>query len=233
MQYDNLVPAVFHDRPNRFIANIEIGGSLQAAHVKNTGRCREILMPGAGIWVRKNCDPHRKTRYDVIAAQKGGRIINIDASAPNTAVREWLPHSGLFRSISLIRPETVFGSSRFDFYIEGDGRKMFMEVKGATLEEQGVVRFPDAPTERGLKHVRELEACLAQGFEACVLFVIQMKGVAYFEPNRATHPAFADALYFARRAGVQILARDCDVTPDSMFIADAVPVRLPAPSEPI
>lgn len=233
MQYDNLVPAVFHDRPNRFIATIEIDGLLQAAHVKNTGRCREILTPGAGIWVRKNCDPHRKTRYDVIAAQKGGRIINIDASAPNAAVREWLPGSGLFQNISLLRPETTFGSSRFDFYIEGDGRKMFMEVKGATLEDQGVVRFPDAPTERGLKHVRELEACLEQGFEACVLFVIQMKGVTHFEPNRTTHPAFADALYYARRAGVQILARDCVVTPGSMVIADAVPVRLPVPSEPI
>ncbi len=231
MQYDNLVPAVFHGRPNRFIANIEIDGLLQIAHVKNTGRCREILTPGARIWVRENSDPHRKTRYDVIAAQKGGRIINIDASAPNAAVKEWLPESGLFRQISLIRPETTFGNSRFDFYIEGDGRKMFMEVKGATLEERGVVRFPDAPTERGLKHIKELETSLASGFEACVLFVIQMKGVEYFEPNRATHEAFADALYQAHRAGVRVLARDCRITPDSLEIADPVPVRLPPPSE--
>ena len=232
MQYDSVIPAVFLDRPNRFIANIEIDGLRRVAHVKNTGRCREILTPGARIWVRENDDPRRKTRFDVITAQKNGRLINIDASAPNAAVKEWLPESGLFRQIALIRPETTFGRSRFDFYIEGDGRKMFMEVKGATLEERNVVRFPDAPTERGLKHIRELEACLERGFEACVLFVIQMKDVDHFEPNRITHKAFGDALYRADCAGVQVLARDCRVTPDSMEIADPVPVRLPAPAEP-
>lgn len=231
MQYDNMIPAIFLDRPNRFIANIEIDGLRQVAHVKNTGRCKEILTPGARVWVRENSDPHRKTRFDVITAQKNERMINIDASAPNAAVKEWLPESGLFRQISLIRPETTFGRSRFDFYIEGDGRRMFMEVKGATLEDRGVVRFPDAPTERGLKHIKELEASLAGGFDACVLFVIQMKNVEYFEPNSATHEAFADALYQAHRAGVRILARDCRITPDSMEIADPVPVRLPAPSE--
>ncbi len=232
MQYDHMVPAVFLDRPNRFIAHIEIDGLLQVAHVKNTGRCREILTPGARIWVRENDDPRRKTRFDVISARKGERIINIDASAPNAAVMEWLPSSGLFREISLIRPETTFGRSRFDFYIEGDGRKMFMEVKGATLEDRGAVRFPDAPTERGLKHIQELEACLESGFEACILFVIQMKGVDYFEPNSAMHRAFADALHRAGRAGVKVIARDCRVTFDSMEIGDAVPVRLPAPAEP-
>lgn len=232
MQYDNIIPAVFLDRPNRFIANIEIDGLRQVAHVKNTGRCREILTPGARIWVRENSDPRRKTRFDVITAQKNERMINIDASAPNAAVKEWLPESGLFRHVSLIRPETTFGRSRLDFYIEADGRKMFMEVKGVTLEDRGVVRFPDAPTERGLKHIKELEASLSSGFEACILFVIQMKGVDYFKPNSATHEAFADALHHAFRAGVQVRAWDCLIMPDSMDIADPVPVWLPAPSEP-
>ncbi len=226
MQYDNLVPAVFHDRPNRFIANIEIGGSLQAAHVKNTGRCREILMPGAGIWVRKNCDPHRKTRYDVIAAQKGGRIINIDASAPNTAVREWLPHSGLFRSISLIRPEIVFGSSRFDFYWEAEERRGFVEVKGVTLEEDGAVLFPDAPTERGVKHVEELIRARSEGCEAALCFILQRESVIGLKPNDRTHPAFGQALRRARAADVTLLAAVCRVTPDSCTVDHTVPVIL-------
>jgi sugar fermentation stimulation protein A len=226
MNYDKIKAAVFIDRPNRFIANIKVDGKPELCHVKNTGRCRELLLPGADIWIQESEDPKRKTRFDLIAVQKGRMLVNVDAAAPNKAVQEWLTAGGLFKSVSLVRPETVFGHSRLDFYVEADGRKFFIEVKGATLEEEGVIRFPDAPTERGLKHIHELVACRSAGYEALIIFVVQMKGDFYFEPNRRMHAAFADALKAAAQAGVGVLAYDCRVTPHSMEIAESMEVRL-------
>ena len=226
MQYERVREAVFLDRPNRFLARVELEGQMEEAHVKNTGRCRELLVPGVRVWLDEKEPGQRKTRFDLIAVEKGGRLINLDSQAPNRAVEEWLPDSGLFDSLDLLRREVTYGSSRFDFYLEGDGRRLFMEVKGVTLEEEGVARFPDAPTERGVKHLRELMACLEEGYEAAVFFLIQMKGVRRFEPNKKTHAAFASALGEARDAGVCILVRDSLVTPDSLRVGQAVPLLL-------
>ena len=224
MTYDRICEGVFCARPNRFIAIVEIEGVPTECHVKNTGRCRELLVNGTKVYLQKSDNPSRKTQYDLIAVKKGERLINMDSQAPNLAVKEFLPK--LFGDTALIRAETVFGSSRFDFYVETADRKIFVEVKGVTLEEEGIARFPDAPTERGIKHLQELCACVKQGYEAYVLFVIQMKSVRYFTPNDVTHPAFGEALREAQRQGVKILARDCVVTASSMRIADEVEVCL-------
>ena len=224
MHYNHIEPAVFIDRPNRFIAHIETESGPQVCHVKNTGRCRELLIPGAKIFVQRCVAPTRKTHYDLISVRKGEKLINIDSAAPNRVFAERVRAGGLFGDISLLRPETRFGSSRFDFYIEADGRRAFVEVKGVTLEENGVVRFPDAPTIRGERHLRELISCVEAGYDAYAVFIIQMKGVSHFEPNRETHPAFGEALRAAERAGVILLATDCRVTETEITAGDPVPI---------
>lgn len=226
MQYQRIEKGRFLSRPNRFIAHVELDGRAEVVHVKNTGRCRELLIPGATVYLEKSDNPARKTQYDLIAVEKGPLLVNMDAQAPNQVFREWAEAGDFEEGLSLLRPETTWGASRFDFYWEGGGRRGFVEVKGVTLEEDGHARFPDAPTERGVKHLNELVRCRADGYEAAVCFVIQMAGMKDFAPNDRTHPAFGDALRQAARAGVRIMARECAVTPDSLTIGAAVPVLL-------
>ncbi len=226
MKYKEVVQGRFLERPNRFVARVELEGRVETVHVKNTGRCRELLLPGAKVYLEKSGKPGRATAYDLVAVEKGSRIVNIDSQAPNRAVQEWLSSGGLFPRMTFLRPETTYRNSRFDFYAEALGEKIFIEVKGVTLEEDGVVRFPDAPSERAVKHMGELVAAKRDGYRALVLFVVQMEGAEYFTPNRSTHPAFAQALEEAAQAGVEILAYDCRVTPDSMDINRPVPVVL-------
>ena len=226
MRYEKMEPAVFLERPNRFVAYVEQAGRREICHVKNTGRCRELLVPGAELYVQRSDNPARKTALDMIAVKKVSQWVNMDSQAPNKAAAEWLRQGGLGCREITIRPEYKYGDSRFDFFLEADGRKAFMEVKGVTLEEDGIARFPDAPTERGVKHIRELIRCLDAGYEAYVFFVIQMKGVRAFEPNDRTHPAFGEALREAAKKGVQILAYDCVVRPDEMSIDQRIEVWL-------
>jgi sugar fermentation stimulation protein A len=207
------------------VAHVELGGQEEVCHVKNTGRCRELLPPGAKVWCQVSDNPKRKTKYDLITVEKGTYLINMDSQAPNRAAEEWLRAGGLGQA-ELIKPEQKFGASRFDFYLERQGRPMYLEVKGVTLEENGICRFPDAPTERGAKHLRELVEAKKQGYDAAVLFVIQMKPVLYLEPNDATDPEFGKALRAAAAAGVEIIAMDCIITEDTMVIADPVTVKL-------
>lgn len=229
MKYERIERAVFLERPNRFIAYALIGGEKETIHVKNTGRCAELLIPGADIYVQKSENPQRKTKWDLIAVEKGERLINMDSQIPNLAVREWIEAGKFLPGVTLIRPETVYGSSRFDLYVEAGERKIFIEVKGVTLEEDGVCRFPDAPSERAVKHLEELMRAAKEGYETYVFFVIQMKGVRYFTPNTDTHPAFAQALRRAAASGVKVLAYDCRVESASIEIADPVEVVLGAP----
>lgn len=226
MIYDNIKPGTFIDRPNRFIANIEIDGQVEVCHVKNTGRCRELLTHRAPVIVQEIDSPKRKTRYDLIAVYKGKRLINVDSSAPNEVLAEWLQKGGLFQNTTLVKREQQFGDSRFDFYVEGDGSRAFIEVKGVTLEDQGVVRFPDAPTQRGVKHLKDLVLCVKEGFQAYVVFIVQMKDVLYLEPNWTTHPAFGEALREAADHGVKVLALDCDVTESSITAGKSVQVSI-------
>ena len=225
MHYSNMVPGIFHARPNRFIAHVEIDGEIQVCHVKNTGRCRELLPPGAKVWCQESTNPNRKTKYDLIAVQKGDRMINMDSQAPNIAAGEWLKSGGL-GNVEQLRAETVHGDSRFDFSFVKDGQQCFLEVKGVTLENDGVCAFPDAPTERGTKHLRGLIQAAREGYGAFVLFVIQMSDVKYLHPNDTTDPAFAAALREAAENGVTVLAMDCGVTPDTMELRLPVLVRL-------
>ena len=228
MQYQNVKKATFLHRPNRFIAQVMLEGAEETVHVKNTGRCRELLVPGATVYLEDCGRPERKTRYDLIAVEKGDRLINMDAQAPNKVFGEWAAAGGFRDGLTLLRPETTWGNSRFDFYWESseNGRKGFVEVKGVTLEEAGAAYFPDAPTERGVKHVEELMACRAAGYEAALFLVVQMEGVAFWSPNDRTHPAFGAAVRAAAAAGVEILCRDCRVTPDSLAMGAPVAVRL-------
>ena len=225
MRYANMMPGVFRKRPNRFIAHVDIEGQEQVVHVKNTGRCRELLVPGAAVWCQRSDNPARKTRYDLIAVKKGSRLINMDSQAPNTAAREWLESGGLGK-IDNLRPETVHGDSRFDFSFTLEGKPCFLEVKGVTLEENGVCAFPNAPTERGAKHLRGLAEAVRQGYGAYVLFVIQMADVKYLRPNDRTDPDFGTALREAAAQGVNILAVACRVSEDTMEISGSVPVHL-------
>lgn len=225
MMYDRMVPGIFRNRPNRFIAHVEIGGEDCIVHVKNTGRCKELLVPGCRVWCQVCDNPDRKTKYDLICVEKGGRLINMDSQAPNAAARQWLLSGGL-GEIKNLRAETVHEDSRFDFSFEKDGRRCFLEVKGCTLEDSGVCAFPDAPTLRGAKHLRGLARAAGEGYGAYVLFVIQMEEVRYLHPNDETDPAFGLALREAARAGVTILALDCSVTPERMEIRQPVPVRM-------
>ena len=225
MHYSNMVSGEFLSRPNRFIAHVRIGGAEQIVHVKNTGRCRELLPAGAQVWCQKSDNPNRKTAYDLITVQKGSRLINMDSQAPNAAAREWLEQGGL-GEISQLRPETFHGDSRFDFSFLKDGKRCFLEVKGVTLENDGVCAFPDAPTQRGAKHLKGLAKAVADGFGGYVLFVVQMADVKYLHPNDATDPAFGAALREAAAAGVHVLAVECDITENSMSISKEVPVIL-------
>ena len=225
MQYHNMVPGIFLARPNRFVAHIEIGGEVQVCHVKNTGRCRELLSVGAEVWCQESSNPNRKTKYDLITVRKGQRLINMDSQAPNAAVKEWLLAGGLGQ-IENLKAEAKQGDSRFDFAFTRDGVPCFLEVKGVTLETDGICAFPDAPTERGAKHLRGLTELAGEGYGAYVLFVIQMADVEYLHPNDATDPNFGKALREAAANGVQVLAVDCDVTPDTMTIRNPVEVRV-------
>ena len=226
MQYGKILPARFLSRPNRFVARVEAEGEELVCHVKNTGRCRELLVPGATVWLEESPNPSRKTKFDLIAVEKGDRLINMDAQAPNQVCGEWAAAGGFREGLTLLRPETTYGSSRFDFYWESSKSRGFVEVKGVTLEEDGVVRFPDAPTLRGVKHLDELVKAREAGYEAAVCFVIQMENVRWFAPNDVTHPEFGQALRRAAQAGVEILAMDCAVTPQSLTMGKSVPIRL-------
>lgn len=225
MRYKEMVRGKFLARPNRFIAHVEINGKTEICHVKNTGRCKELLTPGATVWCEKSQNPTRKTAFDLICVQKGSRLINMDSQAPNTAVKEWLLRGGL-GDIEKLKPESTFGNSRFDFSFVKDGKPCFLEVKGVTLENDGVCAFPDAPTVRGAKHLQELTELVKEGYWAYVLFVIQMEDVKYLHPNDITDPDFGKALRQAAKAGVQILTMDCKVTPKTMILNKQVEIKL-------
>lgn len=226
MKYEIIKQAVFIERLNRFVAKVSLDGKEILCHVKNTGRCREILVEGAKVYLEKSSNSSRKYPYSLVSVYKGDRLINIDSSAPNKAVGEWLEKGGLFENVTFIKPEKTYGKSRFDFYVEYGGKKAFIEVKGVTLEKDGVLMFPDAPTERGSKHLLHLCECVNYGYEAYVIFVIQMNGALYFTPNGETDKAFADNLKFAYEKGVKILAYDCNVNADSMKIKDKVEIKI-------
>ena len=254
MKYNRIVSGTFLQRPNRFIAHVLVNGTEEVCHVKNTGRCHELLVPGCTVFCFVSDNPSRKTKFDLIAVEKktknGTFLVNMDSQAPNAAVKEWLASGkSPFGKLFVIKPECKYGNSRFDFYLEINGnnkstenklcrdenqpapsdcniRKIFLEVKGVTLEDNGIVLFPDAPTERGVKHVQELIHCHANGFETYVLFVVQMEHARYFIPNRKTHPQFADALHEAQKSGVQLLAYTCNVMPDEMTIDKELKIRL-------
>lgn len=220
MRYDNITRGIFFDRPNRFIAHVDIGGNRETVHVKNTGRCKELLIPGCEVWLTAPGTPGRKTKYDLVAVRKStGVLFNIDSQAPNKAVKEWL----LKQDYDLIHPEYAYGDSRIDFYMErtlpdGETKRYLMEVKGCTLEFDGIGYFPDAPTERGVKHIHELIKAKKEGFEAALAYVIQMDGVTEVRPNTDTHPEFGEAIEEAKKAGVEIIFLPCHVEPDSMEI---------------
>lgn len=234
MEYGKILPAVFRARPNRFIARVEVEGRPEICHVKNTGRCRELLLPGVKVWLEESANPARKTRYDLIAVEKirpeGPLLINMDSQAPNRVFGEWAAAGGLGFVPTLLRPETAYGSSRFDFYWEltenGQLRRGFWEVKGVTLEENNVARFPDAPTLRGVKHLEELVTARRAGYGAGVCFIVQMEGMDRVEPNDATHPAFGAALRRAAEAGVEVLALECGVEPGRLTVRRPIPVIL-------
>ncbi len=226
MKYKSIKSGIFISRPNRFIALVEIDGAEQICHVKNTGRCRELLTKGATVILEESDNPQRKTRYDLIAVYKGEKLINMDSQAPNKVMGEWIEKSGFFGTPTLIKPECTYKKSRFDFYVETSGRKIFAEVKGVTLEEDGVVLFPDAPTLRGIKHLTELADAVENGYEAYVFFVIQMKECSYFMPNEKTHPEFASTLKKVGKRGVEVLALCCDVDEDSLSVSEFKEVKL-------
>ena len=208
MKYERIEIGRFIERPNRFIAYVEIAGKKETVHVKNTGRCAELLTPNASVYVQRAENPDRKTQWDLIGVKKGKRMINMDSQIPNKVVEEWIKQGNLFPDAIVIRPEKTYRKSRFDLYVEEGDRKIFVEVKGVTLEENGIVKFPDAPTERGIKHIEELCEATKEGYEAYIFFVIQMKGVRYFTPNMETQPAFGEALKRAKEQGVHVLAYD-------------------------
>jgi sugar fermentation stimulation protein A len=226
MTYANIQKGIFLSRPNRFIAEVEINGVTEICHVKNTGRCKELLVPGAAVYVNYAASPLRSTKYDLVAVEKGELLINMDSYAPNVAFGEYLGQGNFLPHIAVIKAEAKYGASRFDFYIETAATKAFIEVKGVTLEENGIAMFPDAPTQRGIKHLKELAACVANGFDAYVVFVIQMAGITHFTPNYKTHAAFGETLAKVTSAGVKTFAYDCRVRPDSMKINKQIPIKL-------
>lgn len=226
MKYNHIVEGKFISRPNRFVAYVDIDGKTEKVHVKNTGRCRELLTENAIVYLEKSENGQRATAYDLIAVRKGERLVNMDSNAPNKAVGEWLLTKAFFPSLKTVQAEKTYKNSRFDFYVETEEEKIFLEVKGVTLEKENAAYFPDAPSERAVKHVEELAEAKKEGYGAYIVFVIQMEGTDFFSPNRETQPAFAQALEQAERAGVEILAYDCTVTPDTMEIRKPVPVKL-------
>ena len=226
MQYTSTCQGLFLARPNRFIAHVLIDGRETVCHVKNTGRCRELLITGVRVVLSKSDNPARKTEYDIISVYKGDNLINIDSQAPNQVFREWALAGGFLPNLSFLRPETVFGQSRLDFYFEAAGKKGYVEVKGVTLEEDGAALFPDAPTVRGQKHLQELAGLARQGYECFACFVLQMNAACSFAPNQRTDPAFSKALENAYEQGVHILARTCLVTEDTLRMGGPVPVIL-------
>lgn len=225
MQYDNIRRGQFISRPNRFIANILVNGKEEICHVKNTGRCTELLVPGAIIFVREVKNDRRRTKFDLVSVFKGERLVNIDSQIPNNIFREWIESNNYFPGLSLVKPEYKYRNSRLDYYLEAGDRKIMVEIKGVTLEKDGATFFPDAPTERGIKHINDLCHAITEGYEAYLIFIIQMKNVLYFAPNRETHPAFADAVLRSVDMGVQLLALDCDVTADSITVGNYVKVK--------
>ena len=227
MRYEHIIPATFLARPNRFVAEVLLpDGTPAVCHVKNTGRCRELLIPGVRVWLEKSGNPARKTAYDLIAVEKGERLVNMDAQAPNRVFGEWAAESGAFGAVTAVRPEYRYGGSRLDFCLTTDRGLHLVEVKGVTLEDGGHARFPDAPTERGVRHIRELQAAVSGGLDATICFVIQMENILSMRPNDETHPAFGDALREAAAAGVRVMAWECAVTPESLAITRSVPVIL-------
>ena len=228
VRYQNIYKGNFKSRPNRFIAYVEIDGEIEVCHVKNTGRCKELLIPDATVYLEKSANPDRKTAYDLVAVEKGSRLINMDSQIPNRVVEEWIESGGLMGDNPFIKPESKYGDSRFDFYLQSENaeRKAYAEVKGCTLEKDGIAIFPDAPTIRGVKHINELIKCAESGFEAYIIFLIQMKDVKYFMPNYETHLQFGEALKAAQKKGVKILAFDSIVTHDSINLNKPVEIRL-------
>ena len=226
IQYKSMFTGKFLSRPNRFLAHVVIDGKEEICHVKNTGRCRELLQPGAEVWCQHHDDPGRKTAWSLIAVKKGERLVNMDSQIPNKLAAEYVKNGGLGFVPDTVKTEKAYGNSRFDVYYEAGERRGFVEVKGVTLEEDGVARFPDAPTERGRKHLLELQSAAADGYEAWVLFVIQMPDILRFEPNWLRDPAFAEALCQTSQNGVQIRAVECAVTPDTLSITKEVPIVL-------
>lgn len=226
MKYCNIREGVFVSRPNRFIAMVEVDGRSEVCHVKNTGRCRELLVPGAKVLLEESGNPARKTKYDLVQVYKNHTLVNMDSQMPNFLVREWILQGHGFPDASLIQMEKRYGNSRFDLYVEYQGKKAFIEVKGVTLEQDGTARFPDAPTERGVKHIRELTHCLEEGYESWIFFVIQMSGVTEFQPNWGTHPEFGYGLQEAAKAGVRVEAWDCQVKPGEIHMNSRIPVNL-------
>jgi len=226
MKYENIIKAKFISRPNRFIAKVDIEGNIEIAHVKNTGRCKELLISGATVYVQKSNNPLRKTKYDLISVVKNEMLINMDSQAPNKVFDEWVRQGDFVSDIEVIKPECKYGNSRFDFYIECNEKRIFAEIKGVTLEENGVVMFPDAPTERGVKHIKELCECVKKGYEGYIFFIIQMEQCRYFTPNKATHPEFVETLRIASECGVNIRALNCVVTKDELKIQKEVEVKI-------
>lgn len=226
MRYHAVTAGRFLARPNRFIAHVETEEGLQVVHVKNTGRCRELLVPGATVYLERGTNPHRKTALDLIAVEKAGRLVNMDAQAPNKVFAEWAAAGGFRPDVTAVRSEYVYGDSRLDFCLETSRGPHLVEVKGVTLEENGAARFPDAPTERGVKHIRELQRAVESGLDATLFFVVQIENIDSVAPNDETHPAFGAALREAAASGVNVCAYDCAVTPDSLLIRRSVPVIL-------
>jgi len=226
MTYKNIHKGIFINRPNRFMAEVEINNKTELCHVKNTGRCKELLIPGATVYANYVDNPKRSTKYDLVTVQKGDTLINIDSYAPNIAFGEYLRQGKFIEDVTKVKAEAKYGSSRFDFYVETELNKAFIEVKGVTLEKRGVASFPDAPTERGIKHLNELAACIADGYDAYVVFVIQMKGIEYFTPNYEIHAAFGETLAKVANMGVKVKAFDCLVTSNEMTVDKPIEVKL-------
>ena len=231
MEYRKVIKAVFKRRPNRFVAYAEINGREEIVHVKNTGRCRELLVEGCTIYLAEADNPNRKTRYDLIAVEKirqnkSPLLINMDSQIPNTVTEEWLRKGMLFSENAVIKREVTYRNSRFDFYINDGERKIFLEVKGVTLEKEGIAMFPDAPTQRGVKHINELMKCIDDGYEAYILFVLQMKETSAFQPNDKMHPEFGEALRRAEKAGMNIIAMNCSVSCSEIAINKPVQIIL-------
>ena len=226
IRYEKMKQGVFLSRPNRFVAHVRLDGREEVCHVKNTGRCRELLLPGAEVWCQHHDDSGRKTAWSLITVRKGERLVNLDSQVPNKLALDYVKQGGLGFAPQMVKPEQTYGNSRFDLYYEAGERRGFVEVKGVTLEDGGVARFPDAPTQRGRKHLLELQTAVEAGFDAWVLFVIQMADIRRFEPNWPRDPDFAEALCRAAEHGVQVRAVECFVTEDSLAITKEVPVAL-------